>query len=45
MGIDRFHYKLWYISFPIDPINLELTECTPVGAVNIYTKFEVIWTK
>ena len=45
MDIDRFHYKLWYISFPIDPIDLKLTECTHGGVVNVYTKFEAILTK
>ena len=45
MGIDMFHYELWYISFPIDLFNLKLTGCTHGVVVNIYTKFEVIWTK
>ena len=45
MDIDRFYYELWYISFPIDPIDLKLTECTHGGVVNVYTKFEVIWTR
>ena len=45
MGIDRFWYKLQYILFPIDPIDLKLTGCTPGVVVNVYTKFEVIWTK
>ena len=39
MDIDGFHYKLWYISFPIDLIGLKLTECTHGGVVNVYTKF------
>ena len=45
MGIDRFCYKLQYISFPIDPIDLKLTECTRGFVVNVCTKFEVIWIK
>ena len=45
MDIDGFHYKGWYISFPIDPIDLKLTGCTHGVVVNVYTKFEVIWTK
>ena len=45
MDIDRFCYKSQYISFPIDPIDLKLTECTHGVVVNVYTKFEVIWTK
>ena len=45
MDIDRFHYELWYISFPIDPFDLKLTEYTHGVMVNIYTKFEVIWKK
>ena len=45
MDIDRFCNKLQYILFPIDLINLKLTECTHEDVVNIYTKFEVIWTK
>ena len=45
MGIDGFCYELWYILFPVGPINLKLTECTHGVVVNIYTKFEVIWTK
>ena len=28
MHIDRFQYELWYITFPIDSINLKLTVCT-----------------
>ena len=40
-----FCYKLQYISFPINPIDLKLTVCTHGGVVNIYTKFEDIWTK
>ena len=28
MGIDGFCYELWYISFPVDLINLKLTEYT-----------------
>ena len=45
MDIDGFCYKLWYITFPIDPIDLKLTVCTHTVEVNVYTKFEVIWTK
>ena len=47
MDIDGFHYKLWYILFPIDPIDLKLTECThgDGGVVNIHTKFEAILMK
>ena len=45
MDIDRFHYKLQYIAFPIDPINLKLTVCTHRVEVNVYTKFEVLSTK
>ena len=45
MDIDGFHYELQYILFPIDPIDLKLTKCTHGGVVNIYTKFEVIWTR
>ena len=45
MDTNRFHYKLWYISFPTDPIDLKLTECMHGVVVNVYTKFEVIWTK
>ena len=45
MDIDRFCYELQYIMFPIDPIDLKLTVCTHTVEVNIYTKFEVIWTK
>ena len=45
MDIDRFHYELWYISFPIDPIGLKLKGCTHGVVVNVCTKFEVIWTK
>ena len=45
MDIDGFQYKLWYMAFPIDPINLKLTECSHGVVINIYTKFEVIWTK
>ena len=40
MDIDGFHYKLWCISFPIDPIDLKLTECTDMAEVNVYTKLE-----
>ena len=43
--LNRFCYELWYISFPINPINLKLTECTHMVVINIPTKFEVIWTK
>ena len=42
MGIDGFHYKLWYILSSIDPINLKLTGCTHGAVVNVYAKFEVI---
>ena len=46
MDIDGFHYELWYIAFPIDLINLKLTGVYSWGCmVNVYTKFEVIWTK
>ena len=45
MDIDRFCYGLQYISFPIDPIDLKLTECTHMVVVNVPTKFEVIWVK
>ena len=45
MDIDWLCYKLWYIALPIDPINLKLTVCTHMVEVNVYTKFEVIWTK
>ena len=45
MDIYGFCYKLWYTSFPIDPIDLKLTECTHGDVVNIHTKFEVILTK
>ena len=45
MDIDRIHYEWWYILFPTNPIDLKLTECIQGGVVNIYTKFEVIWTK
>ena len=45
MDIYGFHYKLWYILFPIDLIELKLTECTHEGVVNDQTKFEVILTK
>ena len=45
MDINGFCYKLWYIPFPTDPINLKLTECTHMVEVNVYAKFEVIWTK
>ena len=45
MDMDEFHYKLQYITFPIDPINLKLTECAHGVVVNVYTKFEVIWKK
>ena len=45
MDIDGFHYELQYISFPIDPIDLKLTKYNHGGVVNVYTRFEVIWTK
>ena len=45
MDIDWFHYELWYISFPIDPINLKFIGYVHTVVVNISTKFEVIWTK
>ena len=45
MDTDWFHYELWYKLFPIDPINLKLTGCVHGAVMNIYTKFEVIWTK
>ena len=45
MDIDGFHYELQYIAFPIDSIDLKLTVCTHMVEVNVYTKFEVIWTK
>ena len=45
MDIDEFHYELWYIAFPIDAIHLKLTVCTHMVEGNVYTKFEVIWTK
>ena len=45
MDIDRFCYELQYITFPTDPIDLKLTECTPGDVVNIYNKFGVIWTR
>ena len=45
MDIDGFHYELWYISFPLNPIGLKLTECTHMVVVNVLTKFEVIWIK
>ena len=45
MDIDGFYYELQHISFPIDPIDLKLTECNHMVEVNVYTKFEVIWTK
>ena len=35
MDINGFLYELQYISFPIDPIDLKLTECTHGGVVNI----------
>ena len=37
MDIDRFHYELQYISFPIDLIDLKLTECTHGDVVNVCT--------
>ena len=45
MGIDVFCYESQYILFPVDPINLKLTECTYGGVVNFHIKFEGIWTK
>ena len=45
MSIDWFCYKLWYNSFPINPINLKLTGYVHTVEINIYTNFEVIWTK
>ena len=33
------------MAFPIDPNDLKLTGCTHGDVVNIYTKFEAIWTK
>ena len=45
MGIDGFCYKLWYIAFANDLINLNFTGFTRGIMVNIYTNFEVIWTK
>ena len=45
MDIHGFCYELWYNSFPTDLINMKLTGCTHGGVINIYTKFEVIWTK
>ena len=41
MDIDGFCYELWYISFPIDPINLKLTECTHTVEVNVYTNLKL----
>ena len=35
MDINGFQYKLWYITFPIDPIYLKLTVCTHTVEVNI----------
>ena len=40
-----FHYKIWYILFPIGPIDMKLTECTKEGMINIHTKFEVFSEK
>ena len=45
MDINGFHCELWYIMFPIDLIDLKLTECTHGDVVNIHTKFEAILTK
>ena len=45
MAIKRFLYELWYNSFPNDPINLKLTGYIHTDVVNIYTKFEIIWTR
>ena len=45
MSIDWFHYKLWYNSFPINPINLKLIGYICTIGVNIYINFEIIWTK
>ena len=38
MGVDGFHYKLWYISSPIDLIDLKFTGYTHRVMVNICTK-------
>ena len=35
----------WYKSLPIDPINLKLTGYVHMVEVNIYTKFEVNWSR
>ena len=45
MNIDGFWYKLWYIVFPIDSINLKIAVCTHTVKVNVCIKFEVIWIK
>ena len=41
MDIDGFHYDLQYISFPIDPINLETYRMYSWGMVNISTNLKV----
>ena len=45
MGIDLFCYKLWYNSFPINPINLKLIGYFHTIVINIYANFEVTWIK
>ena len=45
MDINGLQYKLQYITFPIDSINLKLTVCTHMVEVNVRTKFEVMWTR
>ena len=45
MDIEGFCYELWYILFPIDPIDLKLTGCIHRGVINVCAKFEVVWTK
>ena len=45
MDINGFCYERLYISFPIDPIDLKLTEGTHGDVVNIHTEFEAILTK
>ena len=45
MSIDWFCYELQYNSFPINPINLKLIGYIYMVGVNIYTNFEVIWTR
>ena len=44
MDIHGFWYELRYIVFPIDSINLKLIGYVHMVEVNIYIKFEVIWT-